>query len=323
MGKIKQIIFAILLIILFVEILIVFPKYLEQSSEQNLSENKKEIENTDADQKMDGIHLVESTQGERDWELFSQKAEAFQDKGVWNLKSVKVIFYSPSGVSFVVLANEGKIDTKTKNMIFSGKVKTESSNGYIIKSDLIIYNSSRKILNSPSQIFIDGPSDQYGSGMQITGGTLFCDLKTSNMKITQSIRGTNKIKDKDLKIQSDEATLSGLSHMAEFNGNTKLQYGTMTMASPKAQLQYEKEKSTLQSLSLTGGVLVTDRDKQVTSNHLIVDLNSEQYTFKGNPKVIQNNDEIIGQEIVLLDGGKKMKVERIRAKVDDDSTGRN
>ena len=322
MGKIKQIIFAILLIILFFEILIVFPKYLEQSSESSVAETKK-IENTDADQKMDGIHLVESTQGERDWELFSQKAEAFQDKGVWNLKSVKVIFYSPSGVSFIVLADEGKIDTKTKNMIFSGQVKTESSNGYLIKSDLIIYNSSRKILNSPSKIFIDGPSDQYGPGMQITGGTLFCDLKTSNMKITQSIQATNKIKDKDLKIQSDEATLSGLSHMAEFNGNTKLQYGTMTMASPKALMQYEKQKSTLQSLSLTGGVLVTDRDKQVTSNHLIVDLSSEQYTFKGNPKVIQNNDEIIGEEIVLLDGGKKMKVERIRAKVDDDSTGRN
>jgi len=33
--------------------------------------------------------------------------------------------------------------------------------------------------------------------------------------------------------------------------------------------------------------------------------------------VVQNNDELRGEEIVFLDGGKRVQVQRARAKVDE------
>ncbi|MNY67067.1 hypothetical protein D3C86_2045840 [compost metagenome] len=61
---------------------------------------------------------------------------------------------------------------------------------------------------------------------------------------------------------------------------------------------------------------VSDMDKYATSDSVNLDLLADKYTFKGKPKVIQNNDELSGEEIIFLDGGKKVKVEKVRAKME-------
>jgi lipopolysaccharide export system protein LptA len=47
-----------------------------------------------------------------------------------------------------------------------------------------------------------------------------------------------------------------------------------------------------------------------------VDFESNRFVFRGNPRVVQNNDELRGDEIVFLDGGKRVQVKSARAKVD-------
>ncbi|MNL10806.1 hypothetical protein D3C87_1316180 [compost metagenome] len=61
---------------------------------------------------------------------------------------------------------------------------------------------------------------------------------------------------------------------------------------------------------------MSDVDKYATSESVNLDLLADKYVFKGRPKVIQNNDELSGEEIIFLEGGKKVKIERARAKME-------
>src|SRR5438309_11685337 len=111
MKNIKNLIFIGLLIFLFVEVLIVFPSKLEHEDDkagrsrveeqerrkkENLSAGKEEVDPTStvAEQRMGGVHLVESQQGLRDWELFANSAEGSQSAGTWKLHQVRVLFYN-------------------------------------------------------------------------------------------------------------------------------------------------------------------------------------------------------------------------------------
>jgi len=95
MKNLKNIIFIVLLIFLFVEVLIIFPNKLEQQETQEAPAAVTQNDPSQPDQKAQGIHLVETQQGSRDWELFSQVAEGYQGKSaVWELQNVKVLFYN-------------------------------------------------------------------------------------------------------------------------------------------------------------------------------------------------------------------------------------
>ena len=73
----------------------------------------------------------------------------------------------------------------------------------------------------------------------------------------------------------------------------------------------------LSSVAVKGGVKVSDADKFATSESVNLDLLANKYVFKGSPKIIQNNDELTGEEIVFLEGGKKVKIEKVRAKMEN------
>ena len=89
----------------------------------------------EAEQKMAGVHLVESQKGTRDWELFAKDAEGTQGNGAWLLKTVKVQFYNKEQIDFIVTGQSGKIDMKSKAMKITGQVRITSMNGYIFESE--------------------------------------------------------------------------------------------------------------------------------------------------------------------------------------------
>jgi lipopolysaccharide export system protein LptA len=50
-------------------------------------------------------------------------------------------------------------------------------------------------------------------------------------------------------------------------------------------------------------------------------LNKNEFVFDGRPRVVQDNDELRGDRIVFLDGGKKVKVQNAKLKVSRESLG--
>ena len=134
-----SLLFALLVVFIFLEILFISPKILEKPTDdltqyqklQALAQSKKK----DAvEQKAMGIHLVENDENKKSYELFASEATGTSD-AQWVLKKVKVRFYSENELSFSVMGEVGEIDGTTKDMIVRGEVLTTSTNGYKFKTD--------------------------------------------------------------------------------------------------------------------------------------------------------------------------------------------
>ena len=81
------------LFLLFVEVWVGFPTSLDNAQEENPALNKPLKESLINDKHMEGVHIVESQSGSRDWELFSKSAEGSTTTGEWELYQVRVLFY--------------------------------------------------------------------------------------------------------------------------------------------------------------------------------------------------------------------------------------
>jgi lipopolysaccharide export system protein LptA len=88
------------------------------------------------------------------------------------------------------------------------------------------------------------------------------------------------------------------------------------MQGPEAEFVYKSGVDLLDSVVLKGGVRLQDEDKFATSDVVSFDPTKNQFEFKGSPRVIQNTDELTGDKIIFLDGGKRVKVENIKARME-------
>jgi LPS export ABC transporter protein LptC len=316
MKNLKNILFVILLVFLFVEVLIIFPSRLERKEEAAPVAPAK-VDSTQPEQKMKGVHLVETQQGNRDWELFSAAAEGYQGKGAWELKNVKVLFYNKEKVSFTVTGDRGSIDGKSKDLKIKGNVVTKSENGYTFKTSSIFYSSKKRQILSPENLTMIGPKDEMGDGFVLEGANMLVLVDDSRMTITQDVKGSKKFKDgKDFFITSHQAEFSGQSRQAKFSGNVEMKYANLRLQGPAAIFQYKGNTALISYIQMQGGVRVNDADKVATADTVNLDLFKNIFTFRGKPKVVQNNDELTGEEIIFLDGGKKVKVEKVRARME-------
>lgn len=331
MRKLTGILFAIFMVFLFLEILVGFPIHLEHEPEPvetkpaqaatdgkaGGNSQKPPEKGTETQQKMQGVHLVESRKGNRDWELFSESAESNQGKGAWKLQNVRVLFYNNDKVDFTVTGKSGTIDSESKNMKIEGDVVTKSSNGYTFQSNSVAYLAAQRVIYSPDEIRMMGPPDDKGKGLILTGERMEAHVEESLMVIKEKVVATKTLSDgKKFQIRAGSAEFSGKSRLAHFSNDVAIDVGAMKMQGPEANFEYRSGADILQSVVVKGGVKVSDVDKYATSDTVNFDPEQNKFTFNGRPRVVQNNDEITGDQIVFIDGGKKVKVEKIKARVE-------
>jgi LPS export ABC transporter protein LptC/lipopolysaccharide transport protein LptA len=319
MRKLTGILFAIFMVFLFLEILIGFPISLEREPTAEEKDKTPATQNSNStlletQQKMQGVHLVESRKGARDWELFSESAESNQGAGAWKLLKVRMLFYNNDKVDFIVTGDRGNFDPASRDMRIEGNVVTKSSNGYTFESNIVIYQSQARVIYSPEDVHMLGPPDEKGKGLVLTGNQMKASVDENLMTIQEKVNASKQLNDgQQFQIKSKSAVFSGKSRLARFLGDVSIEVGSMKMEGPEANFVYRKDVDILQSVFVKGGVKVSDIDKYATSDTVKFDPEQNKFTFNGRPRVVQNNDEITGEQIVFIDGGKKVKVEKIRA----------
>ncbi len=320
----RNILFGILLIFLFVELILIFPKKLETNEESSPSGIPTEEEAAElgkaVEQKMLGVHLVESKDGQPDWELFAESAEGSQGLGEWKLKKVKVLFFSKKGadknkVEFTVKGQEGTIDGKSKDLHIKGKVSTDSQNGYHMTTEFIEYKSALREIRSPGSVMLVGPKDSYGDGLKVKGIGLLAQVNDSKILIDKDITAEKMVQDqKTFSLQSEKAEFSGKSKRAQFFGHVKMKYNEMTIEGDQSEFSYGERTNLFDDVKVKGLVKLIDAQKRVaTSQSLDVNLIDNKFIFSGKPKLIQEGDELSGDEITFFDGGKRVKVDRVKA----------
>lgn len=311
----QKLLFYILITAFFFEVLLLGSQYIDK---KEAVVPKKEFFDHSNDQKMERVHLVEGIGSLRDWELFAEAAEGFLGQGVWNLQKVKVIFYARTGDSYIVQGQRGQFDDTSKDIDIVGDVSTHSSNGYEFVTTSLHYQSKQKILNAPEALTLKGPKDQSGQRLRLQGRGITTFLENSLMNIESDVVADRQMENgKNLKIQSHKAQLSGRSNMVRFYDSVKMYYDSFTIQGPEALFAYKAGANVPQAIIVNGGVQVTDPDKKANAENLQIDVAEDKYVFRGSPKVVQGSDELTGEEIIFLEGGKKVKIENIKARVEN------
>lgn len=317
--------FLIVFILLLIgfEILILFPKQTDKSDE-SAKENAESVAGgpslpvtNQVQQKAQGIHLVESQRGTRDWELFSQSAQSYQNNSVWDLEGVRLLFYNEEKQTITLKGSKGTLDTKTKDMKIEGQVEIETTNGYLFLAPYVEYKSSERLIFCSSVVQVKGPmmGGRNRRSLFLKGTGMRIPVATENMFLDQNVTGEKFFStDKTLKFRSERAELSSLNQIAQLIENVVIQYPPMTMKSEKATFSYNEKSQLFEYLDLNGRVELKDETRRAVSEKLRVDFTSKQLTFSGQPRLYQGEDELTGEQIIFIDNGKKVKVENVKLK---------
>ncbi len=320
MRKVSQYILAVLFFALVLEIALMEPNDVaDKTPSSHVAEHHKsrlDIKSSDVQQQMAGVHVVETNNESKEWELWAKRAIGFKAESELALQHVKASFFAKNGLTFLVKGQTGSIVTATKNMIVNGGVVTTSSNGYIFHTDTVRYNSKERVLSSPTHVVVDGPRDAFGKHMYIQGQSMKANLRQGTVTISNHVRAQKEIrKNEDMIVRADRAKLFGKGHEVKFSGQVNIDINGIRITGPDALFHYKNGTDIPDSVQLTGGVKVHDVDKWATSERLRINLAKDEFVFDGQPRVVQDNDEISGNQIVFLDGGKKVQVKNARVHV--------
>ena len=311
--------FLIIFILLLVgfEILILFPKQTDKPTEapQAAAEAKAAAASNEIQQKMQGVHLVESQRGSRDWELFSQSAQSYQNSPIWDVENVRIVFYNNEKQSIVLKGKNGKIDTKTKDMKIEGEVDIETTNGYVFTAPYVEYDSGQRLIFCSGLVSVKGPMIEKKRSLFLKGTGMRIPVATEKMYLDENVSGEKTVSDnKKITIKSHRAELSSLNQKAQFMESVVIQYPPMTMSSENATFAYSEKSQLFEYLDLHGKVELKDENRRALSENLRVDFTTKQFTFSGQPRLYQGEDELTGEQIIFIDNGKKVKVEKVKLK---------
>lgn len=307
----KKIVLLVGFAIIFFQVLIVFPDKIEKLQEPQFSKNFEKKDLIGPEQLMRGIHFVESDGNARDWEMYADSAEGSRGVGVWKIFKVKVHFYNNDRKEFTVSADSGSIDSSTRDIRFKGNVNTISYNGYEFKSSEINYSAKNRTLFVPSKVVMKGIKDFGGDEVFISGSQLYVFIDQKKMLIPENVEAVKRLDNGvEFKMKSRQVILFSDSKEAQFLDKVFLNYQNLNIEAPAALLKLSNQSSEISSIFLNGGVRMQDLSKLATSSEVFIDLSKKALVLKGKPKVMQDEDELNGEEIHLLEGGKKVKIEK-------------
>lgn len=325
-NRFVQIALSLALLLILIQVVLIAPSQIRDSTAGEASraapipapEVNKGAGNGGVDQSLKDMHMIETHEGQKEWELWANQAASSKGNEVLELDAVRAVFFSDNGVTFNVTGKKGNVQVKSKNMRVEGDVVIRSSNGYTFKTPVMDYDSKIRRINADSRVEMIGPKDAQGHALKLTGSGMEAFLDKGSMEVKRDVRAEKALDNgRKALIKSHRSLFSAKDRTAKFTGDVVLDMDSMRITGPEAQFIYDSKKDIVKSVQFSGGARVSDQDKWATAQNVRVDFDTNRFVFRGNPRVVQNNDELRGEEIVFLDGGKRVQVQRARAKVDE------
>lgn len=319
-NRLIQIFLSLALLALLVQIVLIAPSQIRDAETKAAILPVPEVPQAsqEADQSMKDMHMIETQEGKKEWELWADKAESLKSGEVLEMANVKTIFFSESGVTFTVNGKRGTVQVKSKDMKVQGDVTVRSSNGYTFRTESVSYESATRGLSTNDPIAMTGPSDAKGQSLKLTGVGMKASMDKSTMDVLSDVKAEKGLdKGRKVLIRSHRAAFSGNDRTADFIGDVVLDMDTMRITGPQARFNYDAKRDIVKSVIFSGGARVSDTEKWATAQTVDVNFDEDKFVFRGSPRVVQNNDELRGEVITFLQGGKQVQVSGARAKVDE------
>lgn len=314
--KAKRTALGALFVILMVEVLIVAPREIGVSSRSDsplLSQTGNAEPNS---QVMRGVHLVEAKRDRRDWELWSNQAFTQEGGARWKLENVRVRFFGEGEVFYDVTGKEGLVNVQTKDIEITGDVKMVSSNGYVFRTNKMNYIADSRRIVTRDPVEVRGGQGKGESPTEILGRGAEASLNTNQIQIEHDVRSKKQLESGDwVYIESQRVELSSVNKFAKYLGEVTIDYKGSRITGPSARFDYDDKSKAVSSLLVEGGGRITDLTKWATAKTIEMLFPQNKFILRGGPRVVQDNDELIGEEIVFLDGGKEIVVNRAKAEL--------
>ncbi len=298
---------------LLIQLLFLVP---EQVEVHELSKEGVSSRDSSPEQIMTGVRLFEKKADKEDWELTAKTAEAFASAENWKLYDVGIIFYGKE-MDYNVTSNEAEVNTTSMNIKVLGDIKMKTSNDYEFQTEYLNYISNNRELDSPTRTKLITPVDKNGSRMRLEADKIVASLDENQALAYGNVYAQKKEKKSDVIIRSDRATFHMDTHSAQFMNSVKINYHTSLMEGPLASLKFDQAQNTLTELVMSGGSVLKDNNRFATAETMSIQFLKDLFLLTGNPRVIQSGDELIGNEILLLNGGKQIQVKGAKAQIED------
>lgn len=117
-----------------------------------------------------GVHMVETKDGSKLWEVRADKAEVFERAGVTHLRQVgvpvEVVLYSSEG-TLTASAHEAIIDLKSKDVTLQGDVRGRSDRGTDLRTASLHWVAATRLLHTQDDVVVTrGGLVSVGKGLE-------------------------------------------------------------------------------------------------------------------------------------------------------------
>lgn len=321
----------ILMLGIVIEVLIIAPAKIDKSKDLALDSEIPRVASEQNQQVMQGVHLVETHETGKDWELWAEKAYNFKEDGSWIIEKVKIRIFSQQddvnqkNIYYDVTGEKGEIDPKRKNIIIDGgdgEVQTLTSNGYLLKTKKVLYETDAKEIRSDSEIRMLGPEIKGESRLELTGYGLLTDLKTNELKILENVKAKKILQSGQLvSVSSQSATFNSLNYTAHFNASVVADYGPYRITGQTASLEVNPKNQNVDLVTVAGHVKLSDVQRWAVADKVQIYAQLRKMVLSGTPRLIQNNNELSGEEITFYEEGQQIQIKKAKARLDKSIKG--
>jgi LPS export ABC transporter protein LptC len=128
--------------------------------------------------KMESLSLTEIEEGGQRWKLKASKAEYLTNRNEIRIRDVYLEFYGSDQQTVYLWGQEGRVNTKTRDMVIKGDVKLQKGDLTILTPE-IRYSHKDRTLVAPEEVLLEGPQ------AQVSGKDLHIDLARKYLVLKQ------------------------------------------------------------------------------------------------------------------------------------------
>ena len=154
--------------------------YYNMNNLPNIKVGKVSVINTDADIKLDDIHVIENSKGYKEWELWAETAKTYHEKDITIFSKIKMKIYKDN-TFWQLYANKGSLVNSSRDVFMSGNVVIESNSGFVLKTQSVSFKTSSNTLTAKSKVLIEG------TDFKVNGNGLVGNLQKGNFIIKDKV----------------------------------------------------------------------------------------------------------------------------------------
>lgn len=131
---------------------------------------------------IEDFHLVSTVQGERHWEMYSNKARLYQNQKEAYADNITCQYYKKGKIASTLTADQAQINTETNATLAEGHVELIVENGSKLETEKLSWDQDT------DQIKTDGRVHIYKGADEITAIGLVADTQLNNIQFMKDVK---------------------------------------------------------------------------------------------------------------------------------------